>query len=57
MIICCYEKAAKLLVTRETFEVDMTFHRIYDSDIHEVVFAAYVPELSKGKSVMLSLSI
>jgi hypothetical protein len=50
MAICCYKDALNILITRESFEVDMTFQRIKDTSINEIVFAAFIPELNKGNS-------
>ncbi|KFY25698.1 hypothetical protein V491_01634, partial [Pseudogymnoascus sp. VKM F-3775] len=47
MAVCFYTEAAKVLLKRDSFELDMTFKRIKASDINEVVFAAFLPELNK----------
>jgi len=40
---------AKLLVKQKVFEVDMSFKRIHESDINEVIFAAYLHGHGKSK--------
>ncbi|KFX86620.1 hypothetical protein V490_09003 [Pseudogymnoascus sp. VKM F-3557] len=47
MVICCFREAAKVLISLEAFEVDMTFKRVKDSKINEVVFAGFVPIQNK----------
>ncbi|RDW94632.1 hypothetical protein BP5796_00395 [Coleophoma crateriformis] len=47
MAICCLKEAIKVLVQLESFEVDMSFKRVQDSEINEVVFAANLPQLNK----------
>ncbi|OBT90096.1 hypothetical protein VE02_02521 [Pseudogymnoascus sp. 03VT05] len=47
MAVCFYTEAAKVLLNRDSFEIDMTFKRIKASEINEVVFAAFLPELNK----------
>ncbi|CAG8980989.1 hypothetical protein HYALB_00013550 [Hymenoscyphus albidus] len=47
MAICCFKEATKILATLESFEVDMSFKRVQSSDINEVVFAAFIPQLNK----------
>ncbi|OAF57839.1 hypothetical protein VC83_05497 [Pseudogymnoascus destructans] len=47
MAVCFYTEAAKVLLKRDSFEIDMTFKRIKASEINEVVFAAFLPELNK----------
>ncbi len=54
MAVCFYLEAAKVLLKQNTFEVDMTFKRIKAADINEVVFAAFLPELGKGKTLIYS---
>jgi len=53
MAVCFYTEAAKVLLKRDSFEIDMTFKRVKASEINEVVFAAFLPELNKGKSLNL----
>ncbi|KFY79201.1 hypothetical protein V498_08982 [Pseudogymnoascus sp. VKM F-4517 (FW-2822)] len=52
--ICCYKEASKVLFLQESFEVDMTFKRVQGSEINEVVFAAFIPQLNKGFGHYLS---
>lgn len=52
MAVCFYTEAAKVLLNRDSFEIDMTFKRIKASKINEVVFAAFLPELNKGKTLI-----
>jgi hypothetical protein len=52
MVICCFQEAAKVLMTLEAFEVDMTFKRVKDSKINEVVFAGFIPIQNKGKRLI-----
>lgn len=48
MVICCFQEAAQVLLSLESFEVDMTFKRIKDSSINEVVFAGFINDHNKG---------
>jgi len=52
MTVCFYTDAAKELLKRDSFEIDITFERIKDSAINEVVFAAFLPELNKGETLI-----
>ena len=51
MAVCFYTEAAKVLLKLDSFEIDMTFKRVKASEINEVVFAAFLPELNKGKTL------
>ena len=57
MAVCFYTEAAKVLLKQESFEIDMTFKRIKSADINEVVFAAFLPEINKGKRLIYYKSI
>ena len=46
--ICGYTESFQLLLRQESFEIDMTFKRVKDSNINEVVFAKFMPEQNKG---------
>lgn len=48
MAICFFKESISVLATLSSFEVDMTFKRVKDSDINEVVFAAFLPTINKG---------
>ena len=41
-----------MLLKKDSFEIDMTFKRVKASEINKVVFAAFLLELNKGKSLI-----
>lgn len=47
-----YTKAAKVLLKRDLFKINITFKRIKASKINKVVFAAFLLELNKGKTLI-----
>jgi hypothetical protein len=49
MIICLFKEQAQLLVKQKTFEVDMSFKRVFEKDINEVIFAAHLFDQGKSK--------
>jgi hypothetical protein len=53
MAICCFKEALKVLVSLTSFEVDMTFKRVKDTNINEVVFAAFLPGLNKSNIFLI----
>ena len=50
MVICFLKKSAQRFMEQKSFEVDMTFRRIWDGKFNEIVFAALLPETNKSKS-------
>jgi len=52
-VICLFKRQAEILFKLLSFEVDMAFKRIKDSKTNEVVFAAFIPELNKGKILLI----
>jgi hypothetical protein len=51
MIIAMFKQQAEIFQILSSCEIDMSFKRIKDKKIKEVVFAAYLPE--HGKSIYL----
>jgi hypothetical protein len=49
MIICMFNGQANLLAEASSYEVDMSYKRVKDKDIKEVVFAAFFPRIGRGK--------
>ncbi|KAF1808090.1 hypothetical protein P152DRAFT_256677 [Eremomyces bilateralis CBS 781.70] len=49
MIICFFQQQVKLLFQQDSFEVDMSFKRIRQKDINEIIFANLIP--SHGKII------
>jgi hypothetical protein len=49
MIICFFKEQAKLLIDQISFEVDMSFKRIRQKDLNEIIFASYLE--AHGKSM------
>jgi len=47
-MICLFKEQAEIFLQQDSFEVDMSFKRIRDSNIHEIVFAKFIPEVNKG---------
>ena len=41
MIICAFDAQARILANTLSYEVDMSFKRVKDKDIKEVVFAKH----------------
>ena len=53
MIICAFDAQARILANTLSYEVDMSFKRVKDKDMKEVVFAKHYQEIGKGKSKCL----
>jgi hypothetical protein len=49
MIICMFNGQANLLAEAYSYEVDMSYKRVKDNDMKEVVFAAFYPRIGRGK--------
>jgi hypothetical protein len=49
MIICMFNGQANLLANADLYEVDMSFKRVKDKDMKEVVFAKFVPQIGRSK--------
>jgi hypothetical protein len=49
MIICAFDSQAHMLAKSSSYEVDMSYKRVKDKDIKEVVFACYYPELGRSE--------
>jgi hypothetical protein len=49
VIICLFKRQAEIISKLKSFEADMAFKRVQDSEINEVVFAAFLPEINKGQ--------
>ncbi|KAF2187046.1 hypothetical protein K469DRAFT_749436 [Zopfia rhizophila CBS 207.26] len=47
IVICFFKTQVEVLSRSKTFQVDMGFKRIKDSNIKEVLFATYQPEIEK----------
>lgn len=44
MVICFLKEQANLFVQQESFQVDMSFKRIQQRDLNEVIFAGLLRE-------------
>ena len=51
MIICFLQEQAKIFLAQRTFEVDMSFKRIIERNMNEIVFAVWLEE--HGKSIIM----
>jgi hypothetical protein len=51
MIICFLQEQAKIFLAQRTFEVDMSFKRILERNMNEIVFAVWLEE--HGKSIIM----
>ena len=49
MIICLFTEQAHLLTKASSYEVDMSYKRVKDKDMKEVVFASFFPEIGRSK--------
>ena len=49
MILCGFKDQIKLLNTLTSFEVDMSYKRIRQKGMNEVVFATFLPTHGKSK--------
>lgn len=49
MIICGFKEQIQLLNTLNSFEIDMSYKRIREKGMNEVVFATYLPSHGKSK--------
>lgn len=52
MILCAFKEQIKLLTTLTSFEVDMSYKRIRQKEMNEVIFATYLPEHGKGRHLV-----
>ena len=51
MIICFLQEQAKIFLAQTTFEVDMSFKRIVERNMNEIIFAVWLEE--HGKSIII----
>ena len=51
MIICFLQEQARIFLAQRTFEVDMSFKRIVEKNINEIIFAVWLEEHSKSISI------
>jgi hypothetical protein len=49
MIICAFKEQIQVLQKLTSFEVDMSYKRIREKDMNEVVFATYLHSHAKSK--------
>lgn len=49
MILCAFKEQIQLLSQLSSFEVDMSYKRIREKEINEVVFATYLHEHGKSR--------
>lgn len=50
MIFCLFREQAEMLIETESYEIDMSYKRVKDPGVNEVVFAKFIEQQSKGKS-------
>jgi len=48
MIICFLKAQAEIFLQQKTFEVDMSYKRIRQKDMNEIIFAGFFREHGKG---------
>lgn len=51
MIICLLTEQAYLFTKASSYEVDMSYKRVKDKGMKEVVFASFFPEIGRGKLI------
>ncbi|KAJ5439313.1 uncharacterized protein N7458_010311 [Penicillium daleae] len=51
MIICLFTGQAHLLTKASSYEVDMSYRRVKDKDIKEVVFASFFPSIGRIRTL------
>jgi hypothetical protein len=49
MILCAFKEQIQVLQKLTSFEVDMSYKRIREKDMNEVVFATYLHSHAKSK--------
>lgn len=49
MVICFYKRQAELLLEQISFEVDMSFKRIRQKNMNEIIFANFMPNHGKSR--------
>jgi hypothetical protein len=52
MIICGFKEQIELLSKLQSFEVDMSFKRLYSKNMNEVLFATFLPDQCKSKHLL-----
>jgi hypothetical protein len=53
MVFCAYKSQVELLTQLSSFEVDMSYKRIRNKNMNEVLFATFLPDQAKSKSLLL----
>lgn len=56
MIICFYKKAAEILLQQQDFEIDMSYKRIRQANMNEILFARFLEAHNKSKIRMSYIS-
>ena len=51
-MICFFEQQAKILLQQKSFEADMSFKRVRDPNIYEIVMAMFDYKMGKGKLIV-----
>lgn len=51
MIICFYTDGAHILLEQSDIEVDMSFKRIRQSDLNEILFAKFLESHDRGMQI------
>jgi hypothetical protein len=49
MVFCGYKSQIQLLARLQSFEVDMSYKRLRNKEMNEVIFATFLPDQAKGK--------
>jgi hypothetical protein len=52
-VFCFYSEQVVLLSEQSSFEVDMAFKRVRDTNIKELVFAKYMNDTKRGRPLFL----
>ena len=56
MVICFYKQQAEILFNQTTFEIDMSYKRIRQKDMNEIVLAKWLPQHGKSGDTLQTRS-
>ncbi len=49
IVVCFYEEQAQILMKQKSFEVNMSFKRVWTYNVNEIVFAMFNQSMKKDK--------
>jgi hypothetical protein len=53
MIICGFKDQLTLLLSLKSFEIDMSYKRVKESGLNEVIFATFLPDHGKSRCLLI----